>query len=405
MQTFLPYPDFDASAVVLDDKRLGKQRVETLQILNALAGLSGGWLNHPAVQMWRGYEASLAHYGLAMTRAWVQRGFQDTVHAKLLLLLQRLPPGPPPPWLGDDRLHRSHQSSLVRKDPGHYRRFFPDVAADLPYFWPDGRTVNEEALMPEGHTLHRIATEQTRTLVGRPVAVTSPQGRFVGAETLDGAVLQGIEAWGKHLLYAFPAERFVHVHLGLAGKFLHASGPVQPALPQVRLRLVGQADVYDLVAPRVCRLIDGQDRQRVLAALGPDPLRPDADPEVVWRNLQRKRQPIGAVLLDQAVLAGVGNALRAEVLFLAGIHPQRLAKSLSREEFAGLWHIVVARLQQAVRDGRILSVVPDGVDRETVPEEQTRWVYRQPQCRRCGTPVQTWELAGRTAFACPVCQA
>lgn len=136
MQTFLPFQDFTASVGTLDDKRLGKQRVETFQILRAITDATYGWQHHPAVNMWRGHAEALALYGLAACLEWVQRGNRDN-------MLTRFFPyaGVPgtfgyPDWLGNDEFHRSHQSNLVRKDASHYAPQFPDVPADLPYYWP-----------------------------------------------------------------------------------------------------------------------------------------------------------------------------------------------------------------------------------------------------------------------------
>ena len=145
MQTFLPYPDFARTARILDDRRLGKQRVEVLQICNALHRETGGWINHPVTRMWRGYEPALVAYGLSVTREWVRRGRADTVHGKLMDHLHGEPDrdqralraaGMLPPWLGRPSLHAAYRSALVRKDPGYYRPLFPDAARDLPYEWP-----------------------------------------------------------------------------------------------------------------------------------------------------------------------------------------------------------------------------------------------------------------------------
>jgi len=138
MQTFLPYSDFLSSAKCLDNKRLGKQRVECLQILNTLLTEGSGWSNHPAVKMWKFHEACLADYGFHICNEWIGRGFRDTVAEKLgdLLTLCRDDSILVPYWMGDPNFHRSHQSNLVRKLPDHYRKFFPDVPDDLPYVWP-----------------------------------------------------------------------------------------------------------------------------------------------------------------------------------------------------------------------------------------------------------------------------
>lgn len=148
MQTFLPYPDFRRSAEALDQRRLGKQRVEALQVLRGLTVPGYGWRHHPAVRMWRGHEEALGRYALTCCEVWSARGFGDTVAATIrdeLLRLgidpvrsqeELLEAGAVPAWLGDAEFHRSHRSNLLRKDPDHYRALFPDVADDLEYVWP-----------------------------------------------------------------------------------------------------------------------------------------------------------------------------------------------------------------------------------------------------------------------------
>lgn len=150
MQTFLPFSDFAASARVLDQRRLGRQRVEALQLQRAVTVPGYGWRHHPAARMWAGYEEALVRYGLEICAVWCARGFRDTCEATMradLLQAKRITvvrtqeeltaADEVPDWLGDEAVHRSHQSALVRKDPAHYRRFFPDVPDDLPYVWPE----------------------------------------------------------------------------------------------------------------------------------------------------------------------------------------------------------------------------------------------------------------------------
>lgn len=148
MQTFLPYADFEASARVLDDRRLGKQRVEALQVLRALTYPGYGWKAHPAVRMWAGHEEALVAYGTAICREWCRRGHADTCEVKILddaravgieavrSQAELAAAGALPPWLGDEAVHRSHRSALLRKDPAHYGERFTDVPDDLPYEWP-----------------------------------------------------------------------------------------------------------------------------------------------------------------------------------------------------------------------------------------------------------------------------
>lgn len=138
MQTFLPYADFSESARALDRQRLGKQRVEVLQILNALLGIKTGWTNHPAVRMWSGHEVQLVRYGFAICTQWIKCGYKDTCAGKLAMLTDvcDLKNDEPPRWLGNDEFHLSHRSNLIRKKPEHYGKLWPDVPNDLPYVWP-----------------------------------------------------------------------------------------------------------------------------------------------------------------------------------------------------------------------------------------------------------------------------
>ena len=141
MQTFLPYENFDETAKCLDMKRLGKQRVEVLQILTAnLQGPNySRWYNHPACKMWRGHEIILCEYGLAICAEWRKRGYKDTCYGKLLRIYGTVEECDTPWWLGFKEFHDSHKSNLLRKFPEHYKDFGWDVSDDLPYFWPSKR--------------------------------------------------------------------------------------------------------------------------------------------------------------------------------------------------------------------------------------------------------------------------
>lgn len=136
MQTFLPYPDFTQSAQCLDRQRLGKQRVETLQILKALTDPAYGWQNHPATHMWRGYTPALADYGLAICAEWRARGYRDSCALQLVPFTVENPSLPS--WIGNPDLHASHRSNLLRKFPEHYAQFGWTEGPDLPYIWPVG---------------------------------------------------------------------------------------------------------------------------------------------------------------------------------------------------------------------------------------------------------------------------
>lgn len=132
MQTFLPYPDFKKSVEILDYKRLGKQRVETFQVLNILLGRTStkGWVNHPVTKMWRGYESALQTYQNFTIQEWIKRGYRNNMPFEKILIETQMPP-----WIGDERLHRSHRSNLLRKDWEYYCVYFNEDPS-LPYFWP-----------------------------------------------------------------------------------------------------------------------------------------------------------------------------------------------------------------------------------------------------------------------------
>ena len=138
IQTFLPYADYEKSAESLDNKRLGKQRVETYQILRVLAGITNGWQSHPAVKMWRGHEIALIDYGQAVCREWIKRGYKDTCLIKIGDMRESFDAcsASPPDWIADERVHLSHQSNLIRKLPEHYESLFAGVPDDMEYYLP-----------------------------------------------------------------------------------------------------------------------------------------------------------------------------------------------------------------------------------------------------------------------------
>lgn len=181
MNTFLPFTSFSRSAKVLDNRRLGKQRVEVLQILRALNGMKG-WANHPAVLMWENHHDALAVYGIAVCHEWTSRGFKDTCYEKIIAeakyslgtTIMR------PWWIGLPEFHLGHQSNLVRKDPEHYGKFFPWVPADLPYLWPTKveRPVTDDPATtwhyPDGPTAQAVTDLNLVNCDGDWIAVKEP---------------------------------------------------------------------------------------------------------------------------------------------------------------------------------------------------------------------------------------
>jgi endonuclease VIII len=266
--------------------------------------------------------------------------------------------------------------------------------------------------VPEGHTLHRLARLHQRRYAGAPVAVCSPQGRFADAATVDGQVLRQATAWGKHLFHHYVGGATVHVHLGLYGKFTEWPCSADDGMPDpvgaVRMRMVGAEYGTDLRGPTVCEVIDEAQVADVVARLGPDPLRRDADPAWPWERISKSRRPIGALLMDQTIIAGVGNVYRNELLFRHGIDPYRTGRAIGEVEFAEAWTDLVDLMKVGLRRGKIITVRP-GDDQGAPSYGRGRprsYVYRRAgdPCRVCGTAVRTAALEGRNLFWCPTCQ-
>ncbi|QSR31198.1 DNA glycosylase [Nocardioides sp. S5] len=263
--------------------------------------------------------------------------------------------------------------------------------------------------MPEGHTIHRLARRHARLLVGQRVAADSPQGRFDdGARLLDGRVLDATDAWGKHLFHRYD-DLWLHVHLGLYGKFRDGVLPAPEPRGALRLRLVGAEHWLELRGPTACEVMTDAERATVLARLGPDPLRRRPDAEAFVARVLRSRAPIATLLMDQSVVAGVGNVYRAEVLFRQRLDPYRPGREHDAGTLRLLWDDLVVLLRAGVRAGRIVTTLPD--DRERPAGRPRRvdshYVYGRAQlpCRLCGTPVLDAQIAARRLFWCPVCQA
>ncbi len=273
--------------------------------------------------------------------------------------------------------------------------------------------------MPEGHTLHRLATALDDAFAGHPVRVTSPQGRFAeSAALLDGRVLQHAESWGKHLWVHFDQHDLVHVHLGLYGRFdvLRDAAAVPAPVGQVRLRLVqadaddgagGTASYADLRGATACELQTAEQRAVLVDRLGPDPLRPDADPDLAWQRIRRSRAPIAGLLMDQSVVAGIGNVYRAELLYRHRVDPFRPGTSLRAGRWQEMWDDLVVLMQDGVREGVIRTVRPEHLSpAELAGGARVSYVYRRAgePCRVCGTRVRTRELQSRNLYWCAKCQ-
>ncbi|HEU4998218.1 MAG TPA: DNA-formamidopyrimidine glycosylase family protein [Lapillicoccus sp.] len=326
--------------------------------------------------------------------------------------------------------------------------------------------------MPEGHTLHRLAQSLDLAFAGTTPAVSSPQGPFAeGAALLDGRPVTEATAYGKHLFVEFSGERWLNVHLGLIGKFsvdrITGYASVPPVWGQVRLRIVNDDYLADLRGATICQVVTPDEAAATVGRLGPDPLRADADPGRSWTKIARSGRTIAELLMDQEVLAGVGNVYRCEVLFRHRVSPFRPGKEIRRRTWDLVWADLVRLMPLGVAFNQILTMddqveeaerlvaggaVPEltstwtdsarwpgrgpagvvsGVVAEVAADsgavedavrdadledesesgagagmERRFWVYRRAgePCRVCGSRVRTQVVAGRNLFWCGRCQ-
>src|SRR5690625_5310159 len=227
--------------------------------------------------------------------------------------------------------------------------------------------------MPEGHTIHRLAHDLNNAFAPAPVRVSSPQGRFAaGAELLNGTEFLGAKAWGKHLFAEFPGERWLNVHLGLIGSFsVLPREEGEEIWGQVRLRIENPGWVADLRGPYICDVLTPAEVDAIETRLGPDPLRPDAQEQQAWERIQRSNKTIAELLLDQKVLAGVGNVYRAEVLWRHRLSPFTPGKKVKRSSWLTMCNDHVRLMPLAVAAHRIVTIEQQVQDGDARPVAAT----------------------------------
>lgn len=318
--------------------------------------------------------------------------------------------------------------------------------------------------MPEGHSVHRIAKQFQANYVGTRPEISSPQGRFrEGAQLISGREMTDARAVGKQMFLEFDEELWLRIHLGIYGAWdfsgditvhpsimLHGintdsvidevgedsvtsigaprntrirmaeeetsrdrdqSWPPKP-VGQVRVRLLNNRVCADLRGPTACEVISPEEKAVVLSKLGPDPANDDSSSErerFIERTV-KKRTPIGLVLMDQSVIAGIGNVYRAEMLFRARLNPHRPANTLTRETVEQLWEDWVHLLDIGIRVGQMITI--DGLhgkdyERALKHRDDRHWVYKLEgtPCKRCGTHILLEEFGARKLYWCPTCQA
>ena len=292
--------------------------------------------------------------------------------------------------------------------------------------------------MPEGNEIHRWAQRHEAAFAGKAVLMDGPQGRFLDWDVLSGRKLVRVMAVGKHLGYDFGKDRILHIHLGLQGDFTEGSGPLPEVRGALRLRMWNAAAVkrpkaagvskrhawyssddgtghlepktiawVELRGPMDCSVYTNAKWDELKARLGPDPLNGDG-PERAFEKIAKSKKAIGQLLMEQDVIAGIGNIYRAELLFRAGVSPFTPGKDVPVAKLREIWKDAVPLMKAGMVDRRIVTTHrKHRLNKATVESDDAHYVYRRngQDCRLCGTAVKKREgFAGRNLFWCEGCQ-
>jgi endonuclease VIII len=262
--------------------------------------------------------------------------------------------------------------------------------------------------VPEGNEIHRYANLHTATFVGKTICVEAPNGRFTGAALLTGRKLKSVIAHGKHLAYDFGRDRKLHIHLGRFGDFTEGKMPYPEVKGILRMRWSTATDWLELRGPTDCSVYTDEQWQAVEERLGPDPLAPQADPSEAIAYIRKANAPIGALLMDQTVFAGIGNIYRAELLYRARQNPFAPGNTVPEKTLQAIWRNAVTLMADGMVDRRIVTTrAKDRPHPKGRPQrDEVHYVYRRHgmPCLVCGTTVERADMAGRTLYWCPTCQ-
>lgn len=263
--------------------------------------------------------------------------------------------------------------------------------------------------MPEGHTVHRTAKQFQKLFAGNEVIVTSPQGRFTDAGLISGQKLTKAEAWGKQMVLHFESAA-LRIHLGIYGKWQFKTFEDSPPEPygQVRARFTSSNNVVDLRGPTACELTSFDQLPVLFERLGPDPLRPDPKglaKERFIEKVSKHKVAIGQLLMDQSVIAGIGNVYRAELLFRRGLNPHTPGNLVPKELIAAIWDDAVNLMPIGVRTGLMLT--REGYLKGRPKKDVRYYVYKREglQCRECDSNIVIELMQARKLYWCPRCQA
>jgi endonuclease-8 len=263
--------------------------------------------------------------------------------------------------------------------------------------------------VPEGHSIRHFANVHYQFLGNTAVRASSPQGRFSDeAERINGLTFGKPTTHGKHLFFHFD-DQIVHVHLGLYGWFTVTKRPQDTDKDTIRLKLENDVCTSRLTAPTKCELITQDKMESIISRLGPDPLLDDSDPRFAWDKIHTSKKTIASLLMNQSVIAGIGNVYRAEILHRCQVNPYLLGNELSYDKFMEIWDDARYLLRIGSVSGRIRTVPNDFLtekEREVGGHAQFTYVYKRTEqpCRVCRTIVAQAEVDGRTLYWCQTCQ-
>jgi formamidopyrimidine-DNA glycosylase len=260
--------------------------------------------------------------------------------------------------------------------------------------------------MPEGPQVARYARLQSDVLAGKRIRADSPNGRSDDvAQAIDGLKLLRIDAIGKHLLYDFGKARYLHVHLGRFGGFHDGPMPLPEVRGILRFRIYTAKRWFELRGAIAVELYDADMRAVLEARIGPNPLDADADPMRAHAAIVKSRSTIGLLMMDQSIVGGIGNIYRSEALFVNGVHPWRLGKTIDEKTWLGIWNELVRVMAHGAQVGRIVTTLPKDRSKPTGAVRRTDrfYVYHRAglPCRRCGTLVESGTIGNRNVYWCP----
>ncbi len=292
--------------------------------------------------------------------------------------------------------------------------------------------------MPEGNEVHRWAERHTEAFAGKRMHVEGPNGRFQDSAALEGRKLERVLAVGKHLGYDFGTDRILHVHLGRFGDWTEGQMPLREMQGMLRLRMwrIGakavkdalepvrrhytsddgssnldpaKVDWIELRGPTDCSVYPQAKWDALLKRLGPDPLNGDK-PDAAFEKIGKAKKPIGVLLMEQDVMSGIGNIYRAELLFRARLSPFALGAEVPAATLKAIWKEAKPLLKAGMVDRRIVTTLPKHRphgDEKPPLKQEVHYVYRRSgkPCWVCGTTVLKKDMAGRSLYWCPVCQA